>query len=57
MAIFNITYTMMGSGVIQVEAENAEEAENLAFDFKTEELLDCADFKGGFSVDDIELEE
>lgn len=57
MAIFNITYTMMGSGVIQVEAENAEEAENLAFDLKTDELLDNADFNGGFSVDDIELEE
>lgn len=57
MAIFNVTYTMMGSGVIQVEANTADEAENMAFNFETEELLNCAEFKGGFSVDYVELEE
>jgi len=57
MATYDVTFTLMGSGVIEVEAETKEAAEDIVFDMTTEQLIECADFDGGFSVDEIEISE
>jgi hypothetical protein len=54
MPKYYVEYTIMGGGSLEIEAANEEEADELAFDTSTEDLLENADFKGGFSVDSIE---
>jgi hypothetical protein len=54
MATYRVTFTMMGSGVIEVEAKTRQAAEDMVFDMTTEQLIEWADFDGGLSVDDVE---
>jgi len=54
MPKYYVHYSMLGSGVLEIEAENEEEADDLAFDKTTEELIEGCDFKRGLSVDHIE---
>ena len=55
MTTYRVTFTMIGCGVIEVEAKTRQAAEDMVFDMSTEQLIEWADFDGGLSVDEIEI--
>jgi hypothetical protein len=57
MPIFQVRFTVMGQGLVEVDAENEEHAENLVTGMTTEDLLAETDFSDGLVVDDVERAE
>lgn len=53
MAIWKIDYTIMGSGTLEVEADSAEQAVEMANNTPTQTLIDGADFKRGFTIVEV----
>lgn len=57
MKKFEVYFSLLGSGVIEIEAESAEDVENILFHFETSELIELAEFDDSLeieSVDEIE---
>ena len=53
MKKFEIEYTMMGTGIISVWAENLDEAEHEFFCSKQKDLIECCDWEDALEVIDI----
>jgi hypothetical protein len=51
MKTFCLTYSLIGSGVVEIAARNEEEAKELLFNMSQEELIEAADFSDGIVVD------
>jgi hypothetical protein len=51
MKTFCLTYSLIGSGVVEIVARNEEEAKELLFNMSQEELIEAADFSDGIVVD------
>jgi len=53
MAKFEVSYTMVGGGDIEVKASSLEDAESIVNNMTTQELLDNCDFKRGLMIRDV----
>ncbi len=53
MKKFEIEYSMMGTGIISVWAENLYEAEHVFFSSKLKDLIECCDWGDALEVIDI----
>ena len=54
MKTFTITFSIVGSGELSIEAESSERAEEIVFNMTTAKLIAEADFDGGLSVESID---
>jgi hypothetical protein len=54
MPTFEINFSLMGSGEVEIEANDAEHAEELLFDYSTEDLIEMCDFDDGLQLDSID---
>lgn len=54
MPIYSVRFTMMGQGIVEVEAENEDHADSLVTDWSLEELIEATDFDGGLTADEVE---
>ena len=53
MKKFEIEYTMMGTGIISVWAEDLDEAEHVFFSSKQKDLMECCDWEDALEITDI----
>lgn len=49
-----VTMSVVGTAEIEVDADSPEEAAELATEVDAKVVIDATDFKGGFSVIDVE---
>ncbi len=54
MPTFEIYFSLMGSGVVEIEANDAEHAEDLLVDYSTDELIEMCEFDDGLQLDSID---
>ena len=54
MKKYGITYSLLASGYIEIEAKTKREAEETAFSLATTELLNSADFEDSLEIDGVE---
>ena len=54
MKTYQVVYSLLAGGVIEVQATSQSEAEDIFFDLCTTELLDNADFEDSLEVCCIE---
>ena len=54
MPIYNVTFSIMGTGTIEMEANNKAEAENKLLDMTTEQLIEFVDFSDGLNIEEVE---
>ena len=54
MKTYQVTYTLLASGCIEVQSTSASAAEELIYEFDTQSLLDNADFDNSLEVEFIE---
>ena len=57
MRKFEVYFSLLGSAVIEIEAESAEDEENMLSDFKISKLIEMAEFDNSLeivSIDEIE---
>lgn len=50
MAKFTVQFSLVGGGHVEVDAANAEEAEDMVSKMTTEQLIAEADFDDGLSI-------
>jgi hypothetical protein len=53
MPTFEICLSLMRSTVVKIEANDAEHAEKLLFDYSTDDLIEMCDFDDGLQLDSI----
>ncbi len=53
MKKFEIEYTIMGTGIISVWAEDLDEAEHVFFSSKQKDLMECCDWEDALEITDI----
>jgi len=56
MKTYFVNYSLLGSGVLEIVANSAYEADSIAMDVSMEILIRTTDFGDGFSIDNIEDE-
>ncbi len=54
MPIYNVTFSIMGTGTIEVDAKNKAEAENKLLNMTTEQLIEFVDFSDGLNIEEVE---
>ena len=54
MKTYQVMYSLLAGGRIEVKATSKSEAEDIVFDMTTEELIDNADFNNSLEVSEIE---
>jgi|GEM_PF-2807473 len=60
MSTFEIYFSLMGSADVEIEANDAEHAEDLLFDYSTEDLIEMCEFDDGlhiYSIEEINAED
>jgi len=58
--MFEIYFSLTGSEVVEIEANDAEHAEDLLFDYSTEDLIEMCEFDDGlhiYSIEEINAED
>ena len=54
MPTFEIYFSLMGSGVVEIEANDVEHAEELLVDYSTDELIEMCEFDDGLQLHSID---
>lgn len=54
MPIYNVTFSIMGTGTIEVDAKNKAEAENKLLNMTSEQLIEFVDFSDGLHIEEVE---
>ena len=54
MPIYNVTFSIMGTGTIEVDAKNKAEAENKLLNMTSEQLIEFVDFSDGLNIEEVE---
>ena len=54
MKTYQVTYSLLAGGYLEVQAISKSEAEDKVFDLSTKELIDNADFDSSLEVSFIE---
>jgi hypothetical protein len=54
MKTYQVTYSLLAGGYLEVKATSKSEVEDIVFDLSTKELIDNADFDSSLEVSCIE---
>lgn len=57
MKTYEINFSLTGSAVISIEANSAEKAVEILFDYTTDSLIEMVDFKRGLEIYEIDGKE